>query len=213
MGRALLLDVGGVVIRTPFELLAGAERRAGLPARALGPRGPFEPAGDPEFAEVLEGRLAERAYWARRAERAAPLLGTGADTASLMHVLFSAPPDDVLRPETVALMDDARAAGLPVGILTNDLHDFHGPEWMDDLGVFAAVDALVDGSLTGVLKPDPRAYALAIDALGAAAESIVFVDDQPGNVAGGTSAGLRAVHFDVTAPQRSVDEARALLDL
>jgi putative hydrolase of the HAD superfamily len=213
MPRALLLDVGGVVIRTPFELLELTERRRGLEPGALGPRGPFALAADPEFGEVLAGRLTERAYWARRAERAAPLLGSPPDTRSFMQVLFDVPEDQLVRPEVRDLLDDARAAGVPVGLLTNDLHDFHGRAWVDRMPVFGATDATVDGSLTGVLKPDRRAYELALDALGIPAAEVVFLDDQPVNVRGAVAVGLQVVPVDVTAPGAAVARARELLAL
>ena len=52
-------------------------------------------------------------------------------------------------------MVDARAAGLPLVALTNDLLDFHGQEWADAQDWLKHFDTVVDGSTTGVLKPDP----------------------------------------------------------
>jgi putative hydrolase of the HAD superfamily len=213
MARALLLDVGGVVIRTPFELLEPTERRRGLEPGALGPRGPFALAGDPEFRAVQAGRLTERAYWARRAERAAPLLDTPPDTRAFMEVLFDAPEDQIVRPAVRDLIEDARLAGAPVGLLTNDLRDFHGRSWVERMRVFADVDVTIDGSVTGVLKPDPGAYGLALEALDLPPADVVFLDDQPVNVRGGTVAGLQVVPVDVTAPEVAVATARDLLRL
>jgi len=51
------------------------------------------------------------------------------------------------------------------------------------------VDALVDATHTGILKPDPRAYRLALEALDISAERILFVDDQLRNVEGRTPHG------------------------
>lgn len=210
MEPGLLLDIGGVVIRTPFELLAAAERHHGLAPGALGARGPFDPDGDPEFTQVLDGEVAERAFWAARAQRAAGALSTGEDTRSFMQALYALPHDEVLRPEIVALINDAKAAGRRVGLLTNDLRDFHGDGWLDTLPI--EVDVLVDGSITGVLKPDPRAFGFAVEAMGLPPEDLVFADDQPGNVAGARRFGLVTVHFDVTDPKRSTAEVRAALD-
>ena len=81
-----------------------------------------------------------------------------------MHLLYGMV-TDVLRPEAAALVADARAAGVRVGALTNDLAAFHGDAGMADDPFIAGLDALVDGSVTGVLKPDPRAYAMAAEAL------------------------------------------------
>jgi putative hydrolase of the HAD superfamily len=213
MARALLLDVGGVVICTPFELLEPTERRHGLEPGALGPRGPFALADDPEFQDVQAGRLTERDYWARRAERAAPLLDTPPDTRAFMQVLFDAPEDQIVRPRVRDLIEDARTAGVPVGLLTNDLRDFHGRAWVERMRVFAAVDVTVDGSVTGVLKPEAGAYALALEALGVAAADVVFLDDQPVNVRGATAVGLQVVPVDVSAPEVAVATARELLRL
>lgn len=210
-GRGLLLDIGGVVIRTPFELLGAAERAADLPPNVLGARGPFDEAGDPEFAEVAAGTLTERAYWQRRAERAAADLGTQPTTKSLMLRLFDLPFEELLRSETVALAERARRAGHPVGFLTNDLADFHGDEWLQTMPILAGGENLVDGSLTGYLKPDARAYDLGARQLGLPPEQVVFVDDQPANIEGAQTFGLQAVWFDVRDPQSSADAAWEVL--
>lgn len=205
--RGLLLDIGGVVIRTPFELLDAAEREAGLPVGTLGARGPFDEAGDPEFAEVAAGTRTERAYWQLRAQRAAPHLGIEPTTRALMLRLFDLPFDALLRPETTALATRARRAGHPVGFLTNDLADFHGDEWLRTMPILAGGERLVDGSLTGYLKPHQRAYRLGAEALGLPPEQVIFVDDQPTNIQGAARYGLRPVWFDVCAPQASTDVA------
>lgn len=205
--RGLLLDIGGVVIRTPFELLDMAEREAGLPVGALGARGPFDEAGDPEFAEVAAGTRTERAYWQLRAQRAAPHLGIEPTTRALMLRLFDLPFDALLRPEITALATRARRAGHPVGFLTNDLADFHGDEWVRTMPILAGGERLVDGSLTGYLKPHQRAYRLGAEALGLPPEQVIFVDDQPANIQGAARYGLRPVWFDVRDPRASADTA------
>ena len=70
---------------------------------------------------------------------------------------------------------------------------------------------IVDATHTGILKPDPRAYAAVVEALGVPARDCVFVDDQPRNVEGARRAGMQAVAFDVTAPAASYREALLLL--
>ncbi len=211
--RALVLDVGGVVIRTPFELLDVAERRRGLDPGTLGPRGPFDPDGDHEFDRVRDGTLAERAYWQQRADRAAPVLDVPADIRSFMDVLYEAPPDEVVRPEVAELIDDVVDAGIPLGLLTNDLYDFHGTAWVERMGVFARADVLVDVSRHGVLKPDPQAFRLGIDAMGLPAEELLFLDDQPANAAGARAAGMGVIEVDVTRPGEAVAHARTALEL
>ncbi|MFO1428374.1 MAG: hypothetical protein U1F11_15685 [Steroidobacteraceae bacterium] len=63
----------------------------------------------------------------------------------------------------------ARAAGLRVGIVSNELELFWGRSFMDRLDLLREIDVLVDATRnTGVLKPDPRAYRAALEALGGA---------------------------------------------
>ena len=209
---ALVLDFGGPVLITPFELTARAEARLGLPPGALPWRGPF--GHDPQWRDVLSGTLSERGYWARRADEFAAMTGCPAGTREMISTLYTGDSEDFLvRDGARALMADARAAGLPVGILTNDLAAFHRPEWVSALRVLHLADSVVDGSLVGMLKPDPRIYQLMADRLGVPAGGVVFLDDQPVNVAGGRAAGMTAVQVDVTRPGEAFGQARALLGL
>lgn len=209
---ALVLDFGGPVLITPFELMPRAEARLGLPPGTLPWRGPF--GHDPQWREVLAGTLSERGYWARRAGEFAARTGRPAGTREMISTMYAGDSEDFLvRAGARALMADARAAGLPVGILTNDLAAFHRPEWVSALRVLDLADSVVDGSLIGILKPDPRIYQLMADQLGVPAGGVVFLDDQPVNVAGGRAAGMTAVQVDVTRPGDAFGRARALLGL
>ncbi|MGD9957681.1 MAG: HAD family phosphatase, partial [Candidatus Nanopelagicales bacterium] len=46
---ALVLDFGGPVLRTPFELLRGGEARVGLSEGSLAWTGPFDPDADADW--------------------------------------------------------------------------------------------------------------------------------------------------------------------
>jgi len=219
---ALVLDFGGPVLLTPFELTAAAERRLGLPAGRLAFSGPFPPVRDAEWQRVLGGRLSERAYWARRGAEFAAALGGAADGGqgegtsgikALMAALFHGPPRGLLRPGALALMRDARAAGLPVGILTNDLRLFQPADFVAGLALGELADDVIDGSVEGIMKPDPRIYRLSAARLGVACEDVVFLDDQPVNLAGAEAVGMTAVPVDVTNPAAAFARARELTGL
>jgi putative hydrolase of the HAD superfamily len=210
---ALIVDFGGPVLRTPFELAGAAEARLGLAAGQLGWTGPFAPERDPEWQDVLAGRLPERGYWARRGEQFGRIVGGAGGTRLLMAALYEGTRDAWLRPEALALMRDARAAGRPVGVLTNDLRAFHSQEWVDDLGLDELADVVVDGSVEGILKPDPRIYRLAAGRLGVRCQDAVFLDDQPVNLAGAARVGMTAVPVDVTDPAAAFERARELIGL
>ena len=210
---ALVLDFGGPVLRTPFELLRGGERRMGLPEGALPWTGPFDPPADDDWQRMQAHEITERDYWQRKADEFAALTGREASFRGLMDVLFAAPEDELVRPEARRLAEDARAAGVPVAVCTNDMQAFHGLEWVQSNQFLKLVDVLVDGSVEHILKPDPRIYLMVVERLGIAAGDCVFVDDQPGNIAGAEAVGMQSVWFDVTEPASSYAEARALLGL
>lgn len=205
MPHALLLDFGGVVLRTPFELIDGFLRRRGLPPDALPWRGPFDLDGDPLFARVLDGSLREREYWRIRNDEVAALAGAPGDYPAL-HQLFEVSEQELIRPELQELVDQRIAAGQPVAILTNDLTHFHPQSWVDRISILHQVDHLIDLSHTDHLKPHPRAFELAAATLGLPPGEILFVDDQPVNLAGAAEVGKPHIHFDVTDVAGSVRE-------
>jgi putative hydrolase of the HAD superfamily len=209
----LLLDVGAVVVRTPFEMHRVAEARYGLAPGALGWMGPYDPSSDPLWRSMQAGQLSELDYWQRRAEETERRAGRRGGLKDYMAMCFGGPQSEFVRPEAEALVGDARAAGLKIGILTNETELMQGRAWIDRVDVFRAVDALVDASVTGVMKPDPGAYALALDALGLPPGRVLFVDDQPKNVAGAEAVGIAAVRFDPTDVPASFAAVRRCLGL
>jgi putative hydrolase of the HAD superfamily len=201
--KALLLGFRGPVLRTPFELLRAGESRAGLPEGALHWTGPFDPTRDGDWRRMQRGDLTERDYWQRRADEFAHLTGGEPTCRGLMGVLYAGPEDELVRPEARRAVAVTKRAGLAVALLTNDMRAFHGEEWVSRLSVLRSMDAVVDGSVEHVLKPDARIYRLAVERLGVDVEDCLFVDDQPGSIAGAEAVGMPAAWFDVTRPGES----------
>jgi putative hydrolase of the HAD superfamily len=209
--KALVLDFGGPVLRTPFELLRGGEKRAGLAPGALPWTGPFDPSADPDWRRMQRGDITERDYWQRKAEEFAGLAGGEASFRGLMDVLFAGPEEELVRSETRDVVALAKRAGLAVAVLTNDMRAFHGDEWVARMTVLREMDEIVDGSVEHVLKPDPRIYHLVVERLGVDPADCLFVDDQPGNIDGARAVGMSAVWFDVTDPAGSCARTVAAL--
>jgi len=208
----LVLDFGGVISRTLFETHALSEAALGLAPGTLTWRGPFDPAHDALWRDMQADRISERDYWHARTREVGRLLGEewhsmetfvqrarGADVAA------------VIRPEAVAAIQAAKAAGCALAILSNELDLFYGAGFRERLPLLGLFDVLVDASHTQILKPDPRAYQLCQQQLGLPASACVFVDDQQRNVDGALRVGWQALHFDVQQPAASFAEALALL--
>jgi putative hydrolase of the HAD superfamily len=211
--RGLLLDFGGVVSVTIFERHARTEQALGLAPGTLTWHGPFDPGGDALWRDMSADRIGEREYWARRAADVGRLFGEDWDRLTLFRRAHGSNPNLNVRQEAFGMLRKAKAAGLKVGILSNELELFYGRETIDNLDIVKLMDCLIDATHTHILKPDPRAYALGAEALGLPPSEIVFVDDQARNVEGARQAGLAAVHFDVTRPGESFTEAERLMGL
>ena len=211
--KGVLLDVGGVLLPTPWELLEDFEARQGWPPGTLAWRGPVDPATDPLWRSVEAGELTSRGYFDRRAAEISELLGQPRSWPEVTRAMFVTPAGLAVRPEGRALVDQARAAGLRTSLLTSKLVAFLSREVVASSDLLSSFDVLLDESETGLAKPDPRAYDQAAAAMGLDPAGIVFVDDDPANVAGATAAGMAGVHFDVTDPGGSFGRVRRRLGL
>jgi putative hydrolase of the HAD superfamily len=212
--RALLLDLGGVVLRNGRELVRGSVVDGRPELAAYVEDVDFAGDSDELWQAMLRHEVTERAYWAQRAAEIGTVLGhDGWTTLDLITLLYDCPESEYVNAELLRLVDDARAAGLPVVALTNDLTDFHGQEWVDAQEWLKHFDSVVDGSLTGVLKPAPEAYAAGVAATGVPAAEVVYLDDMPVNVAGGIAAGLQTIEVRYDDRPAAVAEARRRLGL
>lgn len=209
---ALVLDFGGVISRMLFETHDLTEKALGLPAGVLTWRGPFDPASDPLWQDMQADKLSERDYWMARTREVGHLVG---EEWSLMETFVQrargTDVQAVIRPEAVAAIEAAQAAGKRLAILSNELDLFYGADFRSRLPLLQAFEVIVDATYTGILKPDPRAYAAVTEALGLPAGACVFVDDQLRNAHGGQRAGLQVVHFDVLQPAASFGKTLDLL--
>jgi putative hydrolase of the HAD superfamily len=93
-------------------------------------------------------------------------------------------------PGALGLLRALKGRGLKVGVLSNTL-----PSLRESLA-YHGLDQYVDGFFAscslGVAKPDPRAFLLALEALGLAPEETLYLDDDPENVQVALELGMKA---------------------
>jgi putative hydrolase of the HAD superfamily len=212
--RALLLDFGSVISVSSFENHRKTERRLNLPAGSLTWLGPLNPDSDLPWAAMQRDEISEREYWALRARELGAAIGEPDwDMPTMLARLRHPDPNEVVRPQMRSLMRRARLAGIRVGMLSNEFELFHGAGMLERIDVLRELDAVVDATHTKILKPDPRAYQLALDALGVPAREVLFVDDQFRNIAGAIRAGLQAQFFDLRDVAGNIAAIEARLKL
>ena len=95
----------------------------------------------------------------------------------------------------VALVHELKAAGLRLGVLTNNVAEFRDG-WRGMLPFDELFDDVVDSHEVGMRKPNPAIYQLALSRLGAEPGRTAFLDDVPTNVAAAESVGMRGVLVD-----------------
>jgi putative hydrolase of the HAD superfamily len=175
---------------------------AGLPADAI-TEALRTPEGRAVAAQAEAGRLPQRDFEVMLAGQ----LGQPADglIARLLNADFRVP-----RPEAVALASRARAAGLPVGLLSNSWgaggHDVYTGYALD-----ALFDVVVISHLVGLRTPEHPIFELAAARLGLDPAGCVFVDDTPANVTAAREVGMAAVHY--TGEPGQLAEVERLLGL
>ena len=201
---ALLLDVGHVILEPSWRAVRAYEAATST-AMPVPDDVVLQP--DDRWREEADDHVGDR-YWDEVARRA------GLDgIVGMFRTFGEVVPEAMFDPDAVELMDDARAAGLPVGILTNHAYMILGREWFAGRPEFAGLATFIDAAEIGCPKPDPRAYITAADALGVAPADVVFLDDSPECVDGARAVGMNAIVVDPLDRRPAFDEARRLLGL
>src|SRR5262245_57347426 len=97
--------------------------------------------------------------------------------------------------EAAKALQRAREAGLVVGVISNSNGSVKRA--LEIAGLAPQLDFVIDSSVVGISKPDPRIFALGLQTAGTAPEQAVYVGDSYFvDVMGARQAGLRAVLFD-----------------
>ncbi len=206
--RALILDAAGTLTRPLLELFVRQVEGAPFDAREAGMvlYHAVQQEGDddslPHRCERGEVPLAELLTWV---EAQSPGAGAMIDPLSphflLGRLAWSEP--------MLALLADARAAGRPTAIISNQ---FAG--WSDTFGAAVSglgADEVVISADVGLRKPDPAIYRLACSRIGVEPADALFLDDALAMAEGARHAGLAAIH--VTDHDDAAAEARRLLGL
>jgi putative hydrolase of the HAD superfamily len=186
----LVWDFGGVLFRwRPDALLARVwPQRVADDASAAHWRAVVFQGYVGDWLEFDRGVLDADALVARIAAR------TGLADAELRALIDAVPDELAPLPDSVALVERARAAGRRQFFLSNMPAPY--ADHLERTHEFVrAFDAGVFSSRVRLVKPDPAIFALAARRFGAQPSRLVFIDDHPGNVDAARAAGWQAVQF------------------
>ena len=195
--RAVIFDLGGVVLDSPLHALRRLERAKGLPPLAIG-RVIERTGRDGAWARLERGELSYMKFQ-RKLQEELDAAGTPLRVPEMMQAMASALR---VRPRMLAAVRSLRAGGFKVGALTNN--------WAGEgIERFAALepefDAFVQSYRVGRRKPELEIYALACETLAVTPLEAVFLDDIGANLKPARALGMGTIKVD--------DPDRALVDL
>ena len=202
--RAVVLDLGGVVLRSPLTLIADFERQYGIGRGTIsqasvyaGISGPWQKLERGEIDAATFGRDFDMVL----ASFNIPPLGMPLIQAIGRHC--------TVRPRMLQAIRRLRAARYKVGALTNIWND--EPRLAATLnGLRSEFDGFVESWREGVRKPEPAIYSTVCRILDIAPAETVFIDDIGHNLKPARALGMYTIRF------KSVDQAlnalRALLN-
>jgi putative hydrolase of the HAD superfamily len=198
--RAVLFDIGGVLVASPFTGFAAYEASIGLPAgsiRRLNATNPDHNA----WSHYERGAMSLDAFChAFEAEAAA--LGLSLDARSVLASMRGG-----VIPAMVAALERVHATHR-TALLTNNLAPM---DRSSDLAraLLPHVDAVIESAVVGARKPEPAFYLMACEALGVEPADCVFLDDLGVNCKAARQLGMRTIK--VVDPEAALDELEAIL--
>ena len=206
--KAILWDFGGVLTSSPFEAFARYETEHGLPK---------------DFIRGVNARNHEHNAWALFESSRCTLDEFDhlfeAESRELGHAVPGRVVIDLLggdvRPRMVQILKSLKTE-FRVACLTNNMNLGEGRSmWGDGTRAAAVAETMeifhlvIESSIEGLRKPDPRIYQLACDRLGVAPESIVYLDDLGINLKPAKAMGMTTIK--VTSEAQAIDDLSRVL--
>ena len=208
--EAVIWDFGGVFTTSPFEAFRRFEAQRGLPQ---------------DFIRRVNAADPDANAWAlfERSEIDAPAFDTMflEEATRLGHAVRGAEVLPLLsgdiRPRVVAALKACKAR-FKVGCITNNVVTGHGTGMAGSADKAAAIaeilaqfEVVIESSVAGVRKPDPRIYLMMCEQLGVAPKNCVYLDDLGVNCKPAAALGMTAIK--VTTEDQALEDLAAATGL
>lgn len=202
--QAIISDFGGVLTSPLLDSFAAFQESSGISLAALGHALAAIAAHDganPLF-ELETGRLSEAAFLETLSRQLTDDLGRPVELHGFAErYLAELHPNQPM----IDYMGRLRERGYRMAICTNNIREWE-QMWRAKLPVDEIFDVVVDSSLVGTRKPEPRIYEITLERLGVRPEEALLLDDVEINCQAARELGLTAVWF------RDNDQAIAAME-
>lgn len=197
MYQAVLWDFGGVLTTSPFETFNRYEQENGIPE---------------DFIRGVNSVNPERNAWAQLESN--QITPEEFDLAFLQESKLAGHPipgshvlpllSGELRPRMVEVLRKCREElGLRVGCITNNVRTGKGPGMAESNSraqeiekVMSLFHVVVESSIEGVRKPDPRIYEIACGRLGISPKDAIYLDDLGINCKPARALGMHSIKVE-----------------
>jgi epoxide hydrolase-like predicted phosphatase len=185
MLKAIIFDVGGVLIRTRSR--AGRQKWADRLGMDAWDFENFVFNGESGRQAQL-GQKTVETHWSGLGQHFGL---TRTELAEMRRDFFAG---DALDEALIGYVQRLGEAGYRLGLLSNFVDDAR-PLWTATFPLLHYFEGVIISSEVGLMKPDPRIYHLALASVEARPDEALFVDDFIENVRGAAAVGLQALHF------------------
>ena len=203
---AVVFDLGGVITESPMIAFAAYEREAGLPDGLIRQLNSTDP--DTNAWARFERNELDVPGFSIAFEAEAAALGHRIDAGRVLAALRGE-----VRPAMVAAIRALKDAGLPLGMVSNNVSPMERGGRMDD--ILDMFDVIVESSVEGVRKPEPEIYVRALERLSDAvgrrieATDCAYLDDLGINLKPARALGFSTIK--VVDPDVAIAELSALV--
>jgi len=202
--KAILWDFGGVLTTSPFEAFNRFEAAHDLPKdfiRRINSTNPTTNAWAQFESNTITTEQFDQLF-----EQESESLGHPVRGMRVLELLSGE-----LRPRMVSALRKCKEH-FKVGCITNNMKSGEGPSMARDEAKAAAsqsvmtlFDVIVESSVEGVRKPDPRIYEIACGRMDIAPDTCVFLDDLGINLKPAKALGMTTI--------KVIEEDQAIKDL
>jgi len=200
--KAVIFDLGGVVLESPLHAIARFESDRGIPEGFLN-RVVRETGNEGPWARLERGEL-DRASFFTLFDEACSARGHLLPTADVMEAIAESSSP---RPVMVEALRQLRRHGLITAALTNNwAHDGRDRHQLRPL-----FDHFIESSVVGIRKPDPAIYELTFEQIGVEPQDTVFLDDIGGNLKPARAMGVATIKVDEA--EQAIEDLEGVLGL
>ncbi len=202
--RAVIFDLGGVVMDSPLHLIADYERELGIPENHVN-RVVVETGPEGAWSRLERGELDLESFYPAF-DRECETAGHKISAREMMRRIaeYAKP-----RPTMIRAIETLRRERYRTAALTNNWKGDEIGRRAQQLGEL--FDVFVESAVVGLRKPDPRIYQLVCDRLEVAPEESVFLDDIGRNLKAARALGMTTIK--VTSVEQALGELEEVVEL